>query len=64
MEYLYEEEISEETARVLNGHLLKAPQQQAKFIMKHIVRAVDGSPRPFLCNNVLPLVKNYLRLYP
>lgn len=63
-EYLYDEDISAETVAALSRALLNSEEGEARFIIKTVIKSVEQCPRPSLCNNVLPLVRNYLRLYP
>ena len=44
--------------------LLNSDPREAKFIVKTIIRVIEECPRTFLCDNTLPLIRNYLRLYP
>lgn len=44
--------------------LFEATEVDAKFIAKTMVKNVETAPLPLICNNVLPLVNAYLRLYP
>jgi hypothetical protein len=63
-EYLYDEDISVETVAALTRILLKSQEGEARFIVKTIIKVVEQCSRSYICNNVLPLVLNYLRLYP
>lgn len=63
-ECLYQEDIGAETAAALTRVLLKSAESEARFIAKTVVRVVEDCPKSHLCNSVLPLVRNYLRLYP
>ena len=63
-EYIYEEDISMETAESLTRIMLKSGEGEARFIIKTVIKVVEQCPKNYLCNNVLPLCRNYLRLYP
>lgn len=63
-EYLYDEDITAETVSALSRTLLTSEEGEARFIIKTIIKTVEQCPRPSLCNHVLPLVRNYLRIYP
>lgn len=61
---MYDEDISAETVSSLTRIMLKSAEGEARFIIKTVIKVVEQCPKSYLCNNVLPLCRNYLRLYP